>query len=191
MKTIGLRLMSLRLVSPRLVSLFGAALLVVALHAVPTAASGQTGSQNAPTAVSTQGNRGNPESEPKGSGERQASARSAKPRPRPQFGASNPRRPRPPAPQRSVAEALNPPSVRPSAPLQSAAVANRASVQNEAIYRALRVRSGSAIRPGTAAGGNSRHRDPNPPVIRGAASSSNRNAAAIDGMQTNLKRSRN
>jgi hypothetical protein len=181
----------LRLVSPRLVSLFGAALLVVALHAVPTAASGQTGSQNAPTAVSTQGNRGNPESEPKGSGERQASARSAKPRLRPKFGVSRPRRPRPPAPQRSVAEALNPPSVRLSAPARSAAVANRGSVQNEAIYRALPVRSGSAIRPGTAAGGNSRHRDPNPPVIGGSASSKSRNTAAIDGMQTNLKRSRN
>jgi hypothetical protein len=190
MKTICLRLMS-----PRLVRVFGAALLVVALHAVPTAASDQTASENASTALGPQNARpsgnGNPGSEAKGSGERQASARSARRRPSPKFGVPKPRRAQPIIQQRTLSEAANPLNVRPSAPAHSAAVATRGSVQNEAIYRTLPVRSGSAIRPGMAAGGNLRHRDPNPPVVGGAASSKSRNTAAIDGMQTNLKRSRN
>lgn len=179
-----------------LLAIAGVVLVAAEVYAAPShQATDQAASESAPKAVSAQSNRSSsdsgPQSDARESGEHHGLARSAKPRPRPKGVASKPRRPRPPARQRSVAEGANPPNVRPSAPVQSAAVVNRGSVQNEAIYRALPVRSGSAIRPGTAAGGNLRHRDPNPPVIGGAASSSNRNTAAIDGTRTNLKRSRN
>ena len=177
-----------------LATIASVALVSAALYAVPAnSASDQTLSESAPKA-NAQSNRPSGDSGPQGdareSGEHHGLARFAKPRPRPKRVAPKPRSPRPPDPQRSVAAAANPPNVLAPAPAQSAAVANRGSVQNEAIYRALPVLSGSARRPGTA-GGSVHHRDPNPPVIGGAASSSNRNTAAIDGMQTNLKRSRN
>ena len=85
----------------------------------------------------------------------------------------------------------NPANVRSLAPAQSGAVVNHSSPQNEAIYRALPVRPGAAIRPASPFAGTARHRDPNAAVIGGAADSNIRSTAAIDGTRTNLKGPRN
>lgn len=164
------------------------ALLAGGLHAIPTAAD-QTASESASTAGSAQNTRpsGNGDSRnDAGANRQERPGGAAKNRPRSKELAARPHHPQPFARQQALPSAGNPTNVRPSAPAQSAAVGNRGSLQNEAIYRALPVRSGSAIRPGTAAG-SLRHRDPNPPVIGGAASSNDRNTAAIDGTRTNLK----
>jgi hypothetical protein len=74
---------------------------------------------------------------------------------------------------------------------QSSVAANHGSMQNEAIYRALPVRSGSVVRPATPSASTVRHRDPNAAVIGGAASPNRRSMASLDGSRTNLASRRN
>jgi hypothetical protein len=178
-----------------LLTIVDAALLSGGLYAVPTnPAADQAASESAPKAVSAQSNRpsgtSGPQSDARASGEQQGPRRSAKNRPRSKALATKPTRPRPIAGQRALPEAGNPANVRSSVPSQPAVV-NHGSIQNEAIYRALPVRPSGMIRPAAPSAGNVRHRDPNPPVIGGAASSNSRSAAVIDGTRTKLKGPRN
>lgn len=178
-----------------LLTIVDAALVSGGLYAVSTnPAADQTASESAPKAVSAQSNRptgnGGPQTDARASGEQQGPRPSEKNRPRSKAVATKPARPRPIAGQRTLPEAGNPTNVRSPAPSQSAVV-NHGAIQNEAIYRALPVRPSGMIRPAAPAAGNVRHRDPNPPVIGGAANSNSRNTAAIDGMRTNLKGPRN
>jgi len=179
-----------------LLMIVGAALLSGGLYAVPTnPASDQAASQSAPKAVSAQSNRpsgdGGPQGDARASGEqRDPRGSSDKNGPRGKALATKPTRPRPIAGQRALPEAGNPANVRSSVPSQPAVV-NHGSIQNEAIYRALPVRPSGMIRPAAPSAGNVRHRDPNPPVIGGAASSHSRSAAVIDGTRTKLKGPRN
>jgi len=168
-----------------------AALLCGGLYAVPTnPAADQAASESAPKAVSAQSNRpsgtSGSQSDARASGEQQGPRRSDKNRPRIEALATKPTRPRPIARQRTLSEAGNPANLPSPAPSQSTLV-KHGSIQNEAIYRALPVRPGGTIRPVAPSAGNVRHRDPNPPVIGGAASSNSRSAAVIDGTRTKLK----
>jgi len=178
-----------------LLTIVAAALLSGELYAVPAnRASDQAASESAPKALRAQSNRpsgdGGPQSEAKQSGEQQGPGRFGKNHPRSKAAATKPNRPQPIASQRTPPEAGNLVNVRSSVPSQSA-VANHGSIQNEAIYRAFPVRPSGMIRPVAPSAGNSRHRDPNPPVIGGAANSNSRSTAAIDGMRTNLNGHRN
>jgi hypothetical protein len=178
-----------------LLTLANAALVSGGLYAAPTnPQSDQTASQPAPNAVSPQSNRpngdGGPQSDASKSGERQAPRRAEPSHPRVKVPLARPHRPQPIAAQRTPPQAVTPANLPSLAPATSAVV-NRGSPQNEAIYRALPVLPGSAIRPVARSAVTSRHRDPNPPVIGGAASSSRRNTAGIDGMRPILKGSRN
>ena len=172
-----------------------AALVSGGLYAAPTnPPSDQTASQPEPNAVNAQSNRpngdGGPQSDASKSGERQAPRRAGTNRPRPKVPLPRPHRPQPIAAQRTLPQAVTPANLPSSAPAPSPVV-NHGSPQNEAIYRALPVRPGSAIRPVARSAVNSRHRDPNPPVIGGAPSSNSRNTGAVDGTRTKLKGSRN
>jgi len=177
-----------------LLMIVDAALLSGGLYAVPTnPAADQAASESAPKAVSAQSNRPSGDGRPQSaaaSGEQQGPRRSDKNRPRIEALATKPTRPRPIARQRTLSEAGNPANLPSPAPSQSTLV-NHGSIQNEAIYRALPVRPGGTIRPVAPSAGNVRHRDPNPPVIGGAASSNSRSAAVIDGTRTKLKGPRN
>jgi hypothetical protein len=178
-----------------LLTLANAALLSGGLYAAPTnPQSDQTASQAALNAVSPQSNRpngdGGAQSDARQSGERQAPRRAEPSHPRVKVPLARPHRPQPIAAQRTLPQAVTPANLPSSAPAPSAVV-NHGSPQNEAIYRALPVRPGSAIRPVARSAVNSRHRDPNPPVIGGALSSNSRNTAVIDGTRTKLKGSRN
>lgn len=90
----------------------------------------------------------------------------------------------------AVSAAANSTNIRPGSAAPSAAARSAASMQNEAIYRALPVRPGSAIRPASSSG-NARHRDPNAAVIGGPAIPNGRSTAALDGARMNLKTPRN
>jgi hypothetical protein len=151
--------------------------------------------QSAPKVVSDQSNRpsgdGAPHNDARAGGETQHSRRAAKSRPPSKAGAANSTPPEQVAKRQEPQAAGNPVNVRSLAPVQSGAVVNHSSPQNEAIYRALPVRPGPAIRPASPFAGTARHRDPNAAVIGGAADSNIRSTAAIDGTRTNLKGPRN
>jgi hypothetical protein len=163
--------------------------------APPNSAQNQTASESAPKVVSDQSNRpsgdGAPHNDARAGGETQHSRRAAKSRPPSKAGAANSTPPEQVAKRQEPQAAGNPVNVRSLAPVQSGAVVNHSSPQNEAIYRALPVRPGPAIRPASPFAGTARHRDPNAAVIGGAADSNIRSTAAIDGTRTNLKGPRN
>lgn len=125
-----------------------------------------------------------------GRGRRNNRAGSAKSRPRGNAAVSKANARQPEATGARLGAPGNPTSVRPLPSVQSSAPASHGSNQNEAIYRALPVRTGSVIRPAGASSRSSRHRDPNPAVIGGAATP-NKGTASLDGARTNLKTSRN
>jgi hypothetical protein len=162
--------------------------------APPNPAQNQTASESAPKAVSAQTNRpssdGGPQSDARASGETEQPRRAAKSRPRSKAVAINSTRPGQVAGRRALS-AGNPANARPGSATQAGTTAGRGSAQNEAIYRALPVRPGAAIRPASPSAATVRHRDPNAAVIGGAANSSIRSTAAIDGTRTNLKGPRN
>jgi hypothetical protein len=180
-----------------LVTIINGVLLNGAPYAVASSpASAQTTSQSAPSAARARadnpGGEGSPRSDAGESRGRQSPRHSEKGRPRSKAPAEKPIRPRPQsvAQQQTLPQVGNLVSARPSTLAQPAGV-NRGSIQNEAIYRALPVRPGGMVRPAVPSAGNLRHRDPNPAVIGGTASSKSRNTAAIDGTRINLKASRN
>jgi hypothetical protein len=183
-----------------LLTIIDVALVSGGLYAVSAnPAQNQASSGNAASTVKLQSNRPTDrptdhrgsQTEAKESSDEKTPLRSEKNRPRGKAVASKPRRPKPVAAERPLDMAGSPGTIRSLAEVRSAAVVNRGAVQNEALYRAQPVRSGSGLRPAAPSAGNLRHRDPNPAVIGGAASSNSRKTAAIDGMQTNLKSPRN
>lgn len=123
-------------------------------------------------------------------GRRNNRAGSAKSRPRGNAAVSKANARQPEATGARLGAPGNPTNARPLPSVQSGAPASHGSNQNEAIYRALPVRTGSVIRPAGASSGSSRHRDPNPAVIGGAATP-NKGTASLDGARMNLKTSRN
>jgi hypothetical protein len=163
--------------------------------APPNPAQNQTASESAPKVVSAQTNRpsgdGAPHYDARAGGETRHSRRAARSRPPSKAVAANSTRPEQIARHRESSAAGNPANVRSFAPAQSGAVVNHSSPQNEAIYRALPVRPGAAIRPASPFAGTARHRDPNAAVIGGAANSNIRSTAAINGTRTNPKGPRN
>jgi len=163
--------------------------------APPSPTQNQTASESAPKAVSAQNNRtsgdGGPQSDARANGETQHPHRAAKSRPPSKAGAANSTPPEQVAKRQEPRAAGNPANVRSLAPAQSGAVVNHSSPENEAIYRALAVRPGAAIRPASPFAGTARHRDPNAAVIGGAADSNIRRTAAINGTRTKLKGPRN
>jgi len=163
--------------------------------APPSPAQNQTASECAPKVVSAQNNRtsgdGGPQSDARAGGETQHPRRAAKSRPPSKAGAANSTPPEQVARRQEPMAAGNPANIRSLAPAQSGAATNHSSPQNEAIYRALPVRPGAAIRPASPFAGTVRHCDPNAAVIGGAANSNIRSTAAIDGTRTNLKGPRN
>jgi hypothetical protein len=166
------------------------------LYAAPAnPAQNQTASEGMPKAVNAQTNRptgdGAPQSDTKATGETPEPRRAAKSRPSIKGVANNSTRPGQVAGRQTLAAAGNPANFRPTSAAQPDTTQVRGSAQNEAIYRALPVRPGAAIRPGSPLAGTVRHRDPNAAVIGGAAHSNIRSTAAIDGTRTNLKRPRN
>jgi hypothetical protein len=114
-----------------------------------------------------------------------------KSRPRIPAAASKLARPRQAAEDGGQPKPANPADVRSLPRAQSSVAANHGSMQNEAIYRALPVRSGSVVRPATPSASPIRHRDPNAAVIGGAASPNGRSMASLDGTNTSLKSPRN
>jgi hypothetical protein len=186
MKVIGLLLLTI----------INAELVNEALYAAPpNPAQNQTASESAPKVVSAQTNRpssdGGPHNDARAGGETQHPRRAAKSRPPSKAGAANSTPPKQVARRQEPGAAGNPANVRSLAPAQSGAVVNHSSPQNEAIYRALPVRPGAAMRPASPFAGTVRHRDPNAAVIGGAANSNIRGTAAINGTRTNLKGPRN
>jgi len=186
MKVIGLLLLTI--INAQLVS--------EALYAAPpNPAQNQTASESAPKVVNAQNNRpsghGGLHNDARAGRETEHPRRAAKSRPPSKAGAANS------TPQEQVARrqeprlAGSPANVRSLASAQSGAFLNHSSPQNQAIYRALPVRPGAAIRPASPFAGTVRHRDPNAAVIGGAANSNIRSTAAIDGTRTNLKGPRN
>lgn len=166
------------------------------LYAAPSnPAQNQTASESAPKVVSAQNNRpsgdGDPQSDARASGETRQPRRTAKSRPRSKAGTISSTHPEQVGGHQSLAAVGNPANVRSVAPAQSGAVVNHSSRQNEAIYRALPVRPGAAIRLASPFAGTVRHRDPNAAVVGGAANSNIRSTAAINGTRTNLKGPRN
>jgi hypothetical protein len=163
--------------------------------APPNPAQNQTASESAPKVVSAQTNRpsgdGAPHYDARAGGETRHSRRAARSRPPSKAVAANSTRPEQIARHRESSAAGNPANVRSFAPAQSGAVVNHSSPQNEAIYRAIPVRPGAAIRPASPFAGTARHRDPNAAVIGGAANSNIRSTAAINGTRTNPKGPRN
>ena len=176
-----------------LLTIINAQLVNEALYAAPpNPAQNQTAS--APKAVSAQTNRpssdGGPQSDARASGETEQPRRAGKSRPRSKAVAINSTRPGQVAGRRALA-AGNPANARPGSATQPGTTAGCGSAQNEAMYRALPVRPGAAIRPAFPFAGTARHRDPKAAVIGGAANSNIRSTAAIDGTRTNLKGPRN
>ena len=173
----------------------GVVLVNAGLYAAPPhPAPGQAASESAPKAVSDESNRSSGDTDGQSDArakDQERPSHSGNSRPRNGAVTRRPRRPQPIARQGTVPHAATPTNVRPLAPAQSAAVLNRGSLQNETIYRTFPVRPGGMVRPFAPSARNVRHRDPNAPVIGGAASSSNRNTAAIDGMRTSPRGSRN
>ena len=163
------------------------------LHAAPAnPAQNQNASETAPREASTQANRptgdGAPQGDTRASGETHEPSRAVKSRPSSKAVAINSTRPGQVAGRQTLAAAGNPANFRPTSTAQPDTTQVRGSAQNEAIYRALPVRPGAAIRLGSPLAGTVRHRDPNAAVIGGAAHSNIRSTAAIDGTRTNLKR---
>jgi hypothetical protein len=186
MKVIGLLLLTI----------INAQLVNESLYAAPpNSAQNQTASESAPKPVSAQSNRpsgdGGPQSVARARGETQQPRRAAKNRPPSKAGAANSTPPEQVAKRQEPRAAGNPANVRSLAPAQSGAVVNHSSPQNEAIYRALPVRPGAAIRPASPFANIVRHRDPNAAVMGGAANPNIRSTAAIDGRRTNLNGPRN
>lgn len=166
------------------------------LYAAPSnPAQNQTASESAPKAVSTQNSRpsgdGDPHNDARVGAETRHPRRATKSRPPSKAGAAKSTPPRQVARRQEPSAAGNPANVRSLAPAQSGAVVNHSSPQNEAIYRALPVRPGAAIRRASPLAGIVRHRDLNAAVIGGAANSNIRSTAAINGTRTNLKGPRN
>jgi hypothetical protein len=163
--------------------------------APPNSAQNQTASESASKVVSAQNNRpssdGGPHNDARAGGKTQHPRRAAKSRPPSKAGAANSTPPEQVAKRQEPRAARNPANVRSFAPAQSGAVVNHRSPQNEAIYRALPVRPGAAIRPASPFAGTARHRDPNAAIIGGPANSNIRSTAAINGTRTNLKGPRN
>jgi hypothetical protein len=120
-----------------------------------------------------------------------ARAAAEKNRPRIPVAASKLKRPRQATEDRGQSTPANPADVRSLARARSSVAANRGSAQNEAIYRALPVRSGSVVRPAAPSASPVRHRDPNAAVVGGAANPNSRSTASLDGTRTNLKSPRN
>lgn len=114
-----------------------------------------------------------------------------KSRPRIPAAASKLARPRQAAEDGGQPKPANPADVRSLPRAQSSVAANHGSMQNEAIYRALPVRSGSVVRPAVPSASPVRHRDPNAAVIGGSASPNSRSTASLDGARTNLTSRRN
>jgi hypothetical protein len=114
-----------------------------------------------------------------------------KSRPRIPAAASKLARPQQAAEDRGQPKPANPADLRSLPRAQSSVASNHGSMQNEAIYRALPVRSGSVIRPAAPSASPLRHRDPNAAVIGGAASPNSRSTASLDGASTSLKSPRN
>jgi hypothetical protein len=166
------------------------------LYAAPAnPARDQNASEGTPKAVNAQTKRptsdGAPQSDTEASGETREPRRAAKSRPSSKAVAINSTRPGQVVGRQTFSAAGNPANSRPSSATQPGPTQGRGSTQNEAIYRALPVRPGAAIRPGSPLAGTVRHRDPNAAVIGGAAHSNIRSTAAIDGTPTNLKGPRN
>jgi hypothetical protein len=166
--------------------------------APPSPTQNQTASESAPKAVSDQSNRpsgdGAPHNDARAGGETRHSRRAARSRPPSKAVAANSTRPEQIARHRESSAPGNPADVRSFASTQSGAVVNHSSPQNEAIYRALPVRPGAAIRPASPFAGAVPHRDPNAAVIGGAARAADsniRSTAAINGTRTNLRVPRN
>ena len=159
----------------------------------------QAGSDNAPAATNSSGRSAETEASPGGGHPSDSKARSEKPnargaaktRPRIPAAAAEPARLGQAPGARGQTMPATPTAVRSLARAQSSVAANRGPMQNEAIYRALPVRSGRVIRPAAASASPVRHRDPNAAIIGGAASPNSRTTASIDGASTSLKSPRN
>jgi hypothetical protein len=178
-----------------LLTIINAQLAHGALYAAPLSpAQNQIASESAPKAASAQANgptgASAPQSETRASGETHQPPRATKSRPSSKTVAINSTHPEQVGGHQAPA-AGNPANVRSVAPAQSRAVVNHSSPENEAIYRALPVRPGAAIRLASPSAGTVRHRDPNAAVIGGAANSNIPSTAAINGTRTNLNGPRN
>jgi hypothetical protein len=168
------------------------------LYAAPTnPAQNELTSESAPKVASGQNNRpsgdGGPHNDARMGTETRNPRRATKSRPPSKAGAANSTPPKQVARRQEPGAAGNPATAnaRWLAPAQSGAFVNHSSPQNEAIYPALPIRPGAAIRPASPLADRVRHRDPNAAVIGGATNSNVRSTAAISGTRTNLKGPRN
>lgn len=143
---------------------------------------GQAGSDDAPATAIGSGRSPETEASPGGGHPNDSKARSGEPNAR---GAEKSR------PNIHTAAARPAPLGHPPTRAQSSIASNHGSMQNEAIYRALPVRSGSVARPAVPSASPVRHRAPNPAVIGGAAMPNRRSTASLDGARMNLKSARN
>jgi len=159
----------------------------------------QAGSDNAPATTSGSARSAGTEASPGGGHPNDSEARSEQPnarsaektRPRIPAAAAKPARLGQAPDGRGQTMPATPTAVRSSARAQSSVASNHGSMQNEAIYRALPVRSGNVVRPAAPSANTVRHRDPNAAVIGGAARPNSRSTASLDGASTSLKSPRN
>jgi len=167
--------------------------------ASPSPNPSQASPDNAPATTSSSARSAETEASPGGGHPNDSKARSEQPnargaektRPRIPAAAARPARLGQAPDVRGQTMPATPTAVRSSARAQSSVASNHGSTQNEAIYRALPVRSGNVVRPATPSASPLRHRDPNAAVIGGAASPNSRSTASLDGARTNLKSPRN
>ncbi len=159
----------------------------------------QAGSDDAPATTSSSARSAETEASPGGGHPNGSKARSEQPtargaektQPRNPAAAAKPARLGQAPDHRGQTPPATPTAVRSLARAQSSVASNHGSMQNEAIYRALPVRSGSVVRPATSSASPVRHRDPNAAVIAGTASPNGRSTASLDGSRANLKSPRN
>jgi hypothetical protein len=167
--------------------------------ASPSPNPSQARSDNAPATTSSSARSAETDASPGGGHPSDSKARSEQPnargaektRPRIPAAAAKPARLGQAPDGREQPMPAAPTAVRSSARAQSSVASNHGSMQNEAIYRALPVRSGSVVRPPAPSASPLRHHDPNAAVIGGAASLNGRSTASLDGASTSLKSPRN
>lgn len=166
-----------------------------ALYAAPRdPAQTQAASEGSPKAVTTPVDRPSddrPQSDAKANGDTRKHRRTPTSLQSSKAVAINSTRPGQVAGRQALASAGNPANASSGSAVRPGTTEGRGSAQNEAIYRALPVRPGAVMQPVSSSTGLVRHRDPNAPLIGGAASSKARSTAAIDGTRITLRNPRN